>query len=422
MALHIVNEESLGGRLGSALGGGISGLIQNLVQQKAEQMQQAKQEEQSRNINKILGLGLSSSPSSSSSSPASGGLEELFQQPHFQETQMPQNAGQPSLQEAMNPLQNPAFRKLQEQQQGANLLQQNQLARQSPNIGRAPSPAGQVPGLPMQQPQPQGEPTIKGQLEDLRRRKQALGSLNLPLKESKDIHEALQKEEDSLRKHLSQQERVSDKKQARIDAETLPYYEKVKKEAESADEMNMRIDQYEGLLDTGKVSGNVFLTFLDELGNLGGVTGAFGRFVTAAATNTETQVAKKLAADFMIGAKDVIGSQMPVAEMQMFMQRVPNLMQTIEGQRAILRNFKAMANMQKARDGAMEKIIASNGDERPRHLQSKVSKEMESYKSNMRRDFKDSIKLINSPKSFSIAKPKLPAPKSIKGFNKPEFF
>lgn len=40
MALHIIDESSLGGRLGAAVGTGLSGLMENLVQSKARQVQQ----------------------------------------------------------------------------------------------------------------------------------------------------------------------------------------------------------------------------------------------------------------------------------------------------------------------------------------------------------------------------------------------
>lgn len=396
------------------------------IQQQAIQAKQQQQQQEAANaaISQILGTGLGAAP------------QAALQQYQPQQVQaQPQMAAQPmnlaapqeaAVQQATSIAQNPAFRKLQEQQQQAQALQNQQLMQRAAPAARAATPEQQAI-LQSQAQQAIKEPSFKDKLQDVRRRKQALNAANLSIQDRTRVHDLLQQEEDSIKKDMREEERnkterekASDKKQARIDKETLPYYEKVKREAESADEMNMRLDQYEALLDTGKVSSNTFLAFLDELGNLGGITGAFGRVISTAATNTETQVAKKLAADFMTGAKDVIGSQMPVAEMQMFMQRVPNLMQTVEGQRAVMRNFRAIASIQKERDKVMDKIIEDNNDERPRHLQSKVSNNMKDYKGDMRKSFADSIKLIRKP-SFSFNKPRTPLAASTRGVYSPDW-
>lgn len=373
-------------------------LQQQLIQ---HQLQQQQQQASNAAINQILGEGLPPVNFQQQSPMQSLGQPQMRQVAPMQQVSQ---QSQTPIEQASSVLQNPAFQKLQKQAQDAQQLQQAQLSPKGKMA--APQAAGALPGegqaIVANQIAQQKEPSFKDRLEDVSRRRRALAALPLSNKEKIDANQFLQGQENAIRQEMrdaekakSEKEKIADKKQARIDAETLPYYEKIKKDAESADEMIMRIDQYEELLNTGKVSSNTFLTFLDEIGQLPGVTGAFGRMVSAGATNTETQVAKKLAADFMIGAKDALGSQMPVAEMQMWMQRVPSLMQTIEGQRAILRNFRGVADKQKANDRAMEGIIASNNDERPRHLQSKVSKAMEGYKGDMRKSFRDSIHLIN---------------------------
>lgn len=384
MPVHIVNEPSFGGRIGEALGTGLGGLLENLAQKKAQQLEDSR-------IDKIR-VGALAPDTASSPQALSANLESILQQAGIG------NQSQPS----QNPLNNPAFSKLQEQQQAAQMQQQQ--PQQEFNQGRLPGP--QQAGNAQPQPsQPQRvEPSIKDQLENLRRRKQALGSLNIAPDRKKEVYKALQNEENALRQTHKDELDRAERKQVHTDAETLPYYTQVKEKAEKASEMVNRIDQYEALLDTGEVSSNQMLAFLEELSEahgyfgVGDTIGLFARTLLKAGMNTETEVAKKLGTDFMSGAKDMVGANMPVAEMQIFMQRVPNLMQTIEGQKALLRNFRAMADKDLATDKTMDAIIARNGDNRPKHLQSKVSNEMKSYKNNLRKSFNESIRIIGEPK------------------------
>lgn len=390
MALHIIDEPTLGGRLGAAVGGGISGLLDNLVKQKAEQVQQARQEEQNRNINKILGLGLSQSPLQNYQSPMAEfeGPQQL--QSIASQIQMPHEQQQAALQQATSALQNPAFRKLQEQQQGAQLLQQQQLAK--------PQAVQQIPAAaqPMIQ-QPQREPTIKEQLQDVKRRKQALGALNLPLKDVKEAHKMLQDEEASILKQATEQQKRLDKKQERIDKETLPYYKEVKESANAAKESDARLDQMEELLNTGKVQSGNFIGFLESLEGIP-VIGRFAKAIQTASTTTETQIFKKLSNDFVKGAKPLFGSNLSTREVELYLETVPNLLQNEEGQRGVIRNFRSLGNLAKRRDQIMDDIIDENGGERPRHLQSEVSKKLEPDVKKLQNDFRDSVKKIRNKK------------------------
>ncbi len=377
---------------------------------QARQQQQA-QEKSSAAINSILNEGMGGAQ------PYAPNYQQPSTQPMatgMQKRSAPEQQ-QEAIQQATGIAQNPAYRKLQEQQQAAQAQQQQQLAQRQGPQANQPT-AEQQAILQAQAQQGQRESSPKDRLEDIGRRRRALAAAPLSSKEKIDAHQLLQSQENAIRQEMkeaqrakTESEKVADKKQARTDKETLPYYTETKKRAEKADEMINRIDQYEAILDTGEVNTNGFFALMEELGEvkgyvIGDVIGGFARAVSKAGTTTETQVVKKLAADFMTGFKDATGaSNIPVQEMQLFMERVPGLMQSVEGQRAILRTFRAMAGKDLATDKTMDAIIARNGDERPKHLQSKVSSEMKDYKSELRKELNASIRLVGAEKQKAKA-------------------
>lgn len=364
MALHIIDEPTFGGRLGAAVGGGISGLLDNLVKQKAEQVQQARQEEQNRNINKILGLGLSQAPLQNYQSPIAEfeGPQQL--QSMASQIQMPHEQQQAALQQATSALQNPAFRKLQEQQQGAQLLQQQQLAK--------PQAVQQIPAAaqPMIQ-QPQREPTIKDQLQDVRRRKQALGSLNLPLKEVKDLHTALQKEENALMKQSTEERKINAEEQKEINAETLPVYTKINDAGKAAKQASARLKRMEHLLDKGKVQTGVFQRALRSATHIPYLGPVFG-ILNNALTNRDTEEYDKLSSEFVKDAKPFFGNRMTQQEVEFYLKTVPNLLQTAGGQKRVIRNMQIFNEAAEVQQKAMREIIKENGGKRPRDLEEQI--------------------------------------------------
>lgn len=187
--------------------------------------------------------------------------------------------------------------------------------------------------------------------------------------------------------------------QSRIDKETLPYYEKIKKQAGTTAEIDARLDQMDELLDTGKVQSGSTVAFLDALKNLPWFVGKFGGVIEQMATSSETQVFKKLSQDFLRDAKPYFGSNLSTREVELFLERVPNLMQSNEGKRAVIRNFRALNEYTKDIDDIMEGIIAENGGERPRHMESKVQARSKKSAGKLRKSFQDSVKLIKKPKS-----------------------
>jgi hypothetical protein len=182
-------------------------------------------------------------------------------------------------------------------------------------------------------------------------------------------------------------------RQARIDKETFPYYKKLKDQNATTSEVDARLDEMEDLLGTGNVQGGTFIRSMEALSQIPYVGKLAGAIEQALLTN-ESQVFKKLSTDFLRDAKPYFGNNLSTREVELFLERVPSLMLSNEGNRAVIRNFRALNDYIKAQDKIMEGVIAENGGERPRHLESKVQARMKNSADNLRRAFRDSAKMI----------------------------
>lgn len=182
-------------------------------------------------------------------------------------------------------------------------------------------------------------------------------------------------------------------KQKQIDKETFPYYKKIKDQHATTSEVDARLDEMQALLDTGKVQGGNFVKGMEALSQIPYV-GKLASAVEQAFLTTESQVFKKLSTDFLRDAKPYFGSNLSTREVELFLERVPSLMLSNDGNRAVIRNFRAINDYVKEHDKVLEGIIAENGGERPRHLESKVQARMKNAAENLRKAFRDSVKLI----------------------------
>lgn len=210
-------------------------------------------------------------------------------------------------------------------------------------------------------------------------------------KEDHKAKKALEKEDHKAKIALAQEQRAEkSKKQMQIDKETLPYYKKMKEMAASIPEVEARLDEMEELLDTGNVQWFGFLDSLSRAPYIGPIAGA----IEQAFLTTESALFKKLSTDFLRDAKTYFGSNMSTAEVKLFLERVPSLMLTNEGNRALIRNMKALIEYSKEVDKILEGVIAENGGERPRHLESKVQSRLNPATEKLKKSFRNSVKLI----------------------------
>ncbi len=182
-------------------------------------------------------------------------------------------------------------------------------------------------------------------------------------------------------------------KQVRVDKETFPYYKKLKDQYATTPEVDARLDEMEQLLDTGQVQGGTFVKTMESLSQIPYV-GKLAGAIEQAFLTTESQIFKKLSTDFLRDAKPYFGNNLSTREVELFLERVPSLMLSNDGNRAVIRNFRALNDYVKASDKIMEGIIAENGGERPRHLESRVQERMKPNAEKLRKAFRDSAKLI----------------------------
>lgn len=232
-------------------------------------------------------------------------------------------------------------------------------------------------------------PSIFGnQPEPMAQQQQPQQEMQLPAEIKKPV-EAIKKSAGERTEEVKERRA----KQARIDNETFPYYKKLKDQYATTSEVDARLDEMEDLLNTGKVQGGNFIRSMEALSQIPYVGKLAGAIEQALLTN-ESQVFKKLSTDFLRDAKPYFGSNMSTKEVELFLERVPSLMLSNEGNRAIIRNFRALNDYVKAQDKILEGIIAENGGERPRHLESKVQERMKASAQNLRDAFRDSARLI----------------------------
>lgn len=213
------------------------------------------------------------------------------------------------------------------------------------------------------------------------------------LRERNEIKErnAIAKEERIAQRAREKEEREEKtKKQLHIDKETLPVYKKIKAVSATIPEVDARLDEMEELLGTGNVQWYGFLDSLSHVPYIGPFAGA----IEQAFLTTESQVFKKLSTDFLRDAKPYFGSNMSTSEVKLFLERVPSLMLSNEGNRALIRNFRSLNDYSKEVDKILEGIIAENGGERPRHLESKLQERLGPATNKLRKSFRESVKLI----------------------------
>lgn len=269
-----------------------------------------------------------------------------------------------------------------------NLNPQNLIER---SAGKTPLniPQMQQPQLPaVQQPQ--------------------LPSLAASTESRQDQQQPLRNESAADKKERLAREReertLKGKRQLQVDKETFPYYDKIKKQAATTDEIDARLDQMEELLNTGKVQSGVTASIFDTLKNLPWFIGRLGGVIEQAFTSNESQIFKKLSQDFLRDAKPYFGSNLSTREVELFLERVPNLMQSTEGKRGVIRNFRALNEYTKAVDDIMEGVIAENGGERPRHLESKVHAKTKKAAEKLRQSFRDSVKMVKKMPGVNFTK------------------
>ena len=282
--------------------------------------------------------------------------------------QLPHEQQQAAIQQATSIAQNPNFRKLNEQQQQAQALQQQQLAKGTAAPQGGPLTGEQQAILQAQAQEAQKEPTPKERLEDVMARRRALVSAPISPTQKKEVHKILQDEEDNIREEIKETRENQDK----IDKETAESYQKIKDKYKAAKESTNRINR---ILELQR-AGNLPPKYLVEIEHgLDGAPFGIGKLWSALIRSTyhpDAEELDKLSKDYLKGAKAFFGSRMTEQEAFAILQTVPSLMQTPVGRQRVARNMRIMDDIAKLEYQTARQVIAENGGRRPRDFEEQI--------------------------------------------------
>ncbi len=346
---------------------------------------QQQQAQSNQAINQILGLGLGQQQPQAyapqvTAQPQSGAPSRMPM------PQLPHEAQQAAIQQATSIAQNPAFRKLNEQQQGAQALQQQQLARPQGAPAQAPI-TGEQAAILQAQAQQRKEPTLKDQIEQIRAQKRALAAANLPANQAIALHQQLEAKERDLRKESREERKLEQMSQKEIDKETLPTYHEINKTAKAGKDSNIRLGRMEQLINKGNLSNTAFYNGIKALGKLPGI-GGYIESIAESFLSPDTQEFEKLSTDFIKDAKQFFGNRITQQEVMMFLKTVPNLSQTNAGKKRVIRNMRIFNEAAQVRKDIMDKLIQQNGGKRPANLEALIEQEASPQLDTLASEFK----------------------------------
>jgi len=371
------------------------------IQQQAVQAKLQEQQQQASNaaINQILGAGLGQSQSYQPQAQFQA-QPQVQQQPQSmaQQIQLPHERQQAAIQQATSIAQNPAFRKLQEQQQSAQALQQQQLMKQlAPQAQRQPTGEQQAILQAQAQQAQRAEPTLKQQIEQVRNQKRALAAANLPVNQAIALHQQLENKEKELRREAREERKanleerkLSAVEQRSIDKETLPVYKEINDKAKASKDSNIRLGRMEQLISRGNLSNTAFFNGIKALGKIPGI-GGYIESIAESFLSPDTQEFEKLSTDFIKDAKQFFGNRITQQEVAMFLKTVPNLSQTNAGKHRVIRNMRIFNEAAGLRKKVMDEIIRDNNGKRPADLESLIEERAEPQLNALAEQFKGNI-------------------------------
>lgn len=209
-------------------------------------------------------------------------------------------------------------------------------------------------------------------------------------------HEKREQEKLAMKKQqLNSQEKLLALK------ETKKYVETLKDQEKAARESDLRLNRMVKLVERGKLPNAglwSFLTKIEDLGPLatgaagaalghvfpgighavGGIVGALSSPLAGAAKSViktgspDIEEFEKLSADFVKNAKQYFGSRLTDADLRVFMQTLPTLMQTDAGKKKVIENLSALNELAGIEAKAARAIIKENGGIPPLDIEQQV--------------------------------------------------
>lgn len=307
------------------------------IQQQAVHARQQQQQQEASNaaINQILGLGLPQVQPQPSFSGPTAGMQQQQQVPmQMQPRQLPQEQ---AIQQATSIAQNPAFRKLNEQQQQAQALQNQQLLTGQPNPQRQAPITGEQQAILQSQAQQARKPTYEDKIAQINRQRQALGAMPLNTNDRFKAEALLNSAEDRALKEEQHRQKQEDKRSERIEKreDTLRKdLDSISKRAERAHQDIHLLKQIKAANDTGTLIQGPKRRLLEDLGR------KYGYNFQDYFTNPTTENAAKLVERMQTGAGTAFGTgRLTNFIAEAYGKSLPRLANSQEGMDVIIKNL-----------------------------------------------------------------------------------
>lgn len=305
------------------------------IQQQAvhARQQQQQQEAVAANLNK---LGLGSLPGGNS--PQFQPSSQPYNMPKPQMSGMQPQPQEAAIQQATSIAQNPSFRKLQEQQQQAQALQnQQQLTGQANPQRQAPITGEQQAILQSQAQQAARKPAYEDKLAHINKQRQALGVMQLNPNDRFKAEALLNSAEDRAWKEEQHRQKQEDKKEERKEKreDTLRKdLDSISKRAERAHQDIHLLKQIKAANDTGTLIQGPKRRLIEDLGK------KYGFNFQDYFTNPTTENAAKLIERMQTGAGSAFGTgRLTNFIAEAYGKSLPRLANSQEGMDVIIKNL-----------------------------------------------------------------------------------
>jgi len=203
------------------------------------------------------------------------------------------------------------------------------------------------------------------------------------------------------KKEALEERKIGQKERAERFKETKKYVDTLKDQEKAAKESDLRLNRMVKLIEKGKLPNAglwSFLTKVEEAGPLasgaagallghvvpgighvvGGLAGALSSPLAGAAKSfiragsPDVEEFEKLSADFVKNAKQFFGPRLTDADLRVFMQTLPTLMQTDAGKKKVIENLSSLNELSQIESRAARSIIRENGGIPPLDIEQQV--------------------------------------------------
>jgi hypothetical protein len=393
--MQIINDPSRASSLASSLGSGLNNLIEFKL---ADLTKQYEQKQERSNFAKTWEpiLGKQSAYFLSSLAPEErknamqniGSLIQLNEPPSSAE----QVSGMQSLSNNQSPYQQQQFGPEEVQRVGKENYINKLLGQLGP---QQPGMMQQQPQQSMQQQQPQQQ--------------MAPGITSEKAKLIENLFSTPQQKREKEKLEFQKRQENIKEKQFNI-KETKKYVDALKDKEKAAKESDLRLKRMKHLIDKGNLpNANLwsFLSKIEDIGPLatggvgaligsvvpgigtaagagvGGLVGALSGPLAGAAKSLiksgspDIEEFEKLTSDFVKNAKQYFGSRLTDADLKIFMQTLPTLMQTDAGKKKVIENLTSLNELAEIEAKAARSIIRDNGGIPPLDIEQQVKDKIE---------------------------------------------